>query len=199
MNFPVVNLRKSLGQSGCDYWKDGMDKAAKKIADLNSIFTQNPSYANNAGAWNSFQDAQQEWNYYKNGYDDCVRNAGAYPFQYNPYGSFPTPAQPPNPPPVPTGPTSGPERKPVETSSTQNTPVAPVATGGPDSCGPGQFWDGTRCRSSVSSPGAFGGMALGPSGTISAQAMSFPGASEGFSALMGARFPVMNVAKHPHY
>lgn len=26
---------------------------------------------------------------------------------------------------------------------------APVATGGPAACGPGQFWDGTRCRGSV--------------------------------------------------
>jgi hypothetical protein len=70
----------------------------------------------------------------------------------------------------------------------------PVATGGPGSCGPGQFWDGTRCRGSVASlPSLPGG--LGPSGGAALPPGGLelpPGLTEGVSGIsMGSRIPLV--------
>jgi hypothetical protein len=80
-------------------------------------------------------------------------------------------------------------------------PPAPVATGGPGACGPGQFWDGTKCRGSVSMPGGManvpGGMTA--SGGAAAGLMPPPGLTD-ISAgsllgqvrlVMGHRFPLL--------
>ncbi len=96
--------------------------------------------------------------------------------------------------------TTSPQTPPM--TATQATPPPklppptppPVATGGPGSCGPGQFWDGTRCRGSVASipslPGGLapsGGAALPPGGLELP-----PGLTEGVSGIsMGSRIPLV--------
>jgi len=75
-----------------------------------------------------------------------------------------------------------------------------VATGGQSACPPGQFWDGMRCRGSVSSmPGGFGNVAFGGGGgmtpAVSNIAMDAGAAVSAATSFMGARkrYPVRNL------
>jgi len=109
------------------------------------------------------------------------------------------------------GPTTTPET--TSTTATQGTRPTGMAcppgqnllpdgscgtpTGGPSSCGPGQFWDGRQCRGSVAPGfGGYGGVAFGGGG-----GMAIPGGLESGGgmtsavSLMGRRYPVTNIGR----